>query len=165
MHNLQNGWRQILATAEDKYAKHADRHNALMVAVEDTSNHWRQSVLQQDSSLRVSIERLRGNFEAASHRHLSYLKEIHAFIKDNEVWLMRIETEGMPRRAARGSWDARTAQFASMYARINASQAEFDVFKPDYERIARQLPGLALDAAGQPTALQNAPAVPQPLPL
>lgn len=166
MHNVQNGWQQILTSAEAKYSEHANLHNSLMVAVDDTSNAWRQNVLKQDSSLRVRIRNYHLDFETTSRRHLSHLKVLHTFLQDNEVWMMRVETESIPRRAARGSWEARTSEFASIYNVIVASQTSFQLFKPEYDKISKQLPGLSGAEESQPTALQNEPVLPavQPQP-
>jgi hypothetical protein len=161
MQNLQIGWMQLMEIAEAKYVAIADNHNAFMVAVDDTSNSWRQTLLAQDTVLRMRIERLSGSFERASRRHLFQLKELRSYLASNEIWLMRIAAEGAPRRAIRGSWEARSNQFKVKMDRILASQLEFQVFGPEYDLLAKRIPGMT-DAPGD--AVQPIPVAVPPVP-
>jgi hypothetical protein len=167
MHNLQSGWMRLMEKAEDHYVTQAERHNKLLTAVTDTTNHWRQAQLSQDTVLRLRIERLTGSFDRASRRHLFQLKELRSFLEDNEIWLMRIDAEGAPRRQIRGSWEARSNQFTAKMNRILASQAEFEVFAPDYDLISQRIPGMTDAPASPPAEAGENPApvpVVQPIP-
>lgn len=160
MHNLQIGWMSLLEDAESKYVVIANAHNEFMAAVGDTTQHWRQLAIQQDSSLAVRIQRLGDQFGRASRRHLFQLKELRSFLEANEVWLMRVETEGAPRRAIRGSWEARSTQFKTKFEHIQNSLLEFDGFAEDYAELKRRIPGMeptAADGLPTPTALPQSP--------
>ncbi len=159
MHNLQRGWMQSLEGAEAKYMKVAERHNSFIVAVDDTSNHWRQMQLSQDTLLQLSIDRLSDRFERLSRRHLFQLKELRSFLEANDVWLLRIETESATRRTVRGSWDARTTQFRTKFDQILVAQSEFETLIPDYDKLSQRIPGMADPVAEAPVVappLRNA---------
>lgn len=160
MHDGQRAWVQIMEKAESKYVEVATRHNTFMMAVQDTSNHWRQATIRQDTALQLRIARLRESFDGASRRRLFQLKELHSFLDANEVWLMRIEVEGAPRRAILGSWEARKTQFGSMLGALDASHEELEALQPEYDKISKIIPGMSATDAVTPSAAL----VPQPIP-
>ena len=165
MHEVQRGWMQIMQKAESQYVSMATRHNDFMLAVQDTSNHWRQAAIKQDTALQLRIDRLQTSFDGASRRRLFQLKELQGFLDANEVWLMRIEVEGSPRRAILNSWEARRTQFGSMLGALDASHGDLDALQPEYDKISRLIPGMSTAEAITPAAAPVSQPIPNPQPV
>ncbi len=165
MHEGQRSWMQIMEKAESKYVDVATRHNSFMQAIQDTSNHWRQAAIKQDTALQLRIARLRESFDGASRRRLFQLKELHSFLDANEVWLMRIEVEGAPRRAILGSWEARKTQFGSMLGALDSSHEELEALQPEYDKISKIIPGMSAADVVTPSVAPIPQAIPNPQPV
>ncbi len=153
MRNVQTGWMQLLEVSESKFETVAERHQSFITAIQDTTNHWRQSLIQQDTLLHLRIDHLTHRFEHATRRHLCQLKNLRKFLVANDLWLRRTQSTGSSRRAARSSWEARSTQFQTMYNQIETSRQEFDVLQPEYEQISKMLPGMTATDPQAPAAI------------
>jgi hypothetical protein len=135
MMGVQQGWEQIMVSAENKFLDISRKHEAFMAEVKDTSGG--AVLMRQDTLVNLHIGRLGSAYEGAKRRHIYHLKEMRSFLDASEVWLQRINTEGVARQIARRSWQARTTTFKTLYARIQGSEEAFLEIGPDYVRIER----------------------------
>jgi hypothetical protein len=143
MTGVQQGWEQITVAAENKFLDISQKHETFMAGLRDTTQGT-VGMLRQDTLFRLQMDRLGSSYEGAKRRHIYHLKELRSFLDASEVWLQRINTEGVARQIARRSWEARTTTFKTLYARIQDSQEAFQEIAPHYGRIARLVPGMAV---------------------
>lgn len=155
MRASQAGWVETLEVAEADYAKVATRYSEFVHAIRDTSDHARSAVLRQDSLLRMRIRLLEDNFGRASRRHLYNLKALRGFLQQNDIWMWRVQSQGMPPRSIRGSWEARSLRYTVLQGHLLESATALEGLEADYATLNRRF-----QLGGNP---EPAPPVPPPV--